>query len=104
MLLRMESGAAITCEMGYPGSPHEGDSFPQTYAFIEGERGSVSLAREYRIRVVDKSGTHDYSAVPEHYPWADSTYDVVHSSIVPAPARSAGRASWGQAGRDDRGR
>ena len=83
LLLRMQSAAVITCEMGYPGSPHEDDSFPETYIFIEGDRGSVSLSRNYRIRIVDRNGVEDQHARPPHYPWADAAYDVVHSSIVP---------------------
>lgn len=83
VMLRMQSGATVVCEMGYPGAPHEDDSFPQTYIFVEGDRGSVSLSRDYRIRVVDASGMSERRAVPHHYAWADPAYDVVHSSIVP---------------------
>ena len=83
VMLRMQSGATVICEMGYPGSPHEDDSFPQTYIFVEGDRGSVSLSRDSRIRVVDANGMTERRAVPHHYAWADPAYDVVHSSIVP---------------------
>jgi len=83
VMLRMQSGASVVCEMGYPGSPHEDDRFPQTYAFIEGDGGSISLSRDYVIRVVDATGVHEERAVPPHYSWADPAYDVVHSSIVP---------------------
>jgi predicted dehydrogenase len=93
VLLRMVSGATVTCELGYPGSPHENDSFPQTYAFIEGEQGSISLTRDYVIRVVDGNGTHEYRATPKHYPWADPAYDVVHSSIVPCQRNLLGGLS-----------
>lgn len=83
VMLRMRSGMSVICEMGYPGSPHEDDRFPQTYAFIEGTEGSISLQRDFRIRVVTRNGTHDEIATPPHYAWADPAYDIVHSSIVP---------------------
>jgi D-apiose dehydrogenase len=83
VMLRMRSGVSVVYEMGYPGSPHEGDSFPQTYAFVEGVGGSLSLSRDYAIRVVTADGVHEERAVPHHYSWADPAYDVVHSSIVP---------------------
>lgn len=83
VMLRMDSGVSVVCEMGYPGSPHEGDSFPQTYVFIEGDKGSLSLSKDFAIRVADADGVHEEHAVPMHYSWADPKYDVVHSSIVP---------------------
>lgn len=83
VLVRMKSGMVVTCEMGYPGSPHEDDAFPQTFVFVEGSGGSISLSRNYRIRVVDRAGTHDEYAVPQRYSWANPAYDIVHSSIVP---------------------
>ena len=80
--MRMESGAAVTCEMSYA-SRTEHERFPQTYLFAEGEEGSISLGPDYEIRVTTKEGTQSKRATPRHYAWADPAYDLVHASIVP---------------------
>lgn len=86
VMLRIKSGATVVCEMGYPGAPLEHESFPQTSAFVEGNRGSVELAPDYWLRITTAVGTAVERHVPPHYSWADSRYDVVHSSIVPCQA------------------
>jgi predicted dehydrogenase len=90
VMLRMRSGATVICEMGYPGAPLEHDRFPQTFAFVEGNRGSVELAPDYELRVTTSAGTEVERHVPRHYSWADPAYDVVHSSIVPCQANLLG--------------
>jgi len=74
-------GATVVCEMSYA-SRLEGERFPQTFALLEGERGSVELATDYWIRVTTDGGTHARRYPPPRYAWADPAYDVVHSSIV----------------------
>lgn len=39
-----------------PGLP-EHDHFPQTYIFIEGDKGSLQLGPDYWIRVTTREGT-----------------------------------------------
>ncbi len=56
VMLGMKSGATVTCEMSYA-SKVEHDRFPETYVFIEGDRGSVELGPDYWIRVTTKEGT-----------------------------------------------
>jgi predicted dehydrogenase len=86
VMLKMRSGTTVVCEMGYPGIPFEADPFPQTLAFLEGERGSMELRAGYEIRITTRAGTDVVDCAPRHYPWADPAYDVVHSSIVPCQA------------------
>jgi predicted dehydrogenase len=86
VILGMASGATVTCEMGYARSPLEHDRFPQTFAFVEGTDGSVTLGPEYELRIHTAAGTTVEHALPPHYKWADPAYDVVHSSIVPCQA------------------
>jgi len=83
--MRMESGAAVTCEMSYA-SRTEHERFPQTYLFAEGEEGSLALGPNYEIRTTTGSGTESRRCPPPHYPWADPAYDLVHASIVPCNA------------------
>ncbi len=76
----------VTCHMAYAENPQENEAFPQTLAFVEGEKGTIQLCPNFWIRVTTKSGTHSYRAVPPRYAWADPAYDLVHASIVPCQA------------------
>lgn len=84
VMLDMRDGSTVLVEMGYAENHLEIDRFPETFIFVEGEKGSAELAPDYWIRVTTKSGTHARRLPPPRYPWADPAYDVVHSSIVPA--------------------
>jgi len=86
IMLRFASGETVICEMGYPGTPLEVDYFPQTFALIEGERGSIELGPNYSLRVTTAAGTTVTRAAPPFYSWADPAYEVVHASIVPCQA------------------
>jgi D-apiose dehydrogenase len=81
VMLRTGSGATVLCEMGYA-SRTEQERFPETFIFVEAEKGSVELAPDYWIRVTTKAGTHARRCPPPRYPWADPAYDVVHASIA----------------------
>ncbi|MCC6444682.1 MAG: Gfo/Idh/MocA family oxidoreductase [Armatimonadetes bacterium] len=85
VLLHTERGAAVTCEMSYA-SRTEQERFPQTFIFIEGEKGSAELAPDHWVRVTTAEGTHSRRYPPPRYPWADPTYDLVQSSMVPCQA------------------
>ncbi len=60
----------------------ENDKFPETFAFIEGEKGSIELCPDYWIRVTTKGETRSMRIPPKSYPWANPDYLVTHSSIV----------------------
>jgi predicted dehydrogenase len=81
--LHMRSGATVVVELGYPGTPYERDRFPETFAFVEGDRGSTELAGDYWIRTTTAEGTLARRHPPPRYAWADPRYDVVHASGVP---------------------
>jgi predicted dehydrogenase len=83
--MKMESGAAVTCEMSYA-SRTEHERFPQTYLFAEGDEGSLALGPDYEIRTTTKEGTQARRVPPPHFAWADPAYDLVHASIVPCCA------------------
>ena len=86
VLLRFAGGQTLICELGYPGIPLETDHFPQTFALIEGESGSVELGPNYSLRITTAAGTSSEYVKPPHYSWADPAYEVVHASIVPCQA------------------
>ena len=86
VMMRMGSDVSVICNMAYAENYLEHDSFPQTFIFVEGDQGSLELGPNYWIRVTTKAGTLAQRYLPPRYPWADSAYDVVHSSIVPCNA------------------
>src|SRR5262245_26944889 len=83
IMMRMNGCATVLCEMAYAENFLEHDRFPETYFFIEGDKGSIELGPDFWIRVTTKSGTHAKRYPPPRYEWADPAYDVVHASIVP---------------------
>jgi predicted dehydrogenase len=80
------SGATVVCNMAYAENFLEHDRFPQTFIFVEGEKGSVELGPDYSIRVTTAEGTDAKRYPPPRYKWADPAYDVVQASIVPCCA------------------
>ncbi len=84
--LAMEGGADVVCNMAYAGNALERDHFPQTFVFVEGERGSAELGPDYWIRQTTRDGTQASRHPPPRYSWAEQAYDVVQSSIVPCCA------------------
>jgi len=83
VLLTTASGVDLLCELAYAENPLEREVFPQTLAFIEGERGSIELGTDYWLRVTTADGTHARRYPPPRYAWANPAYDVIHASIVP---------------------
>jgi predicted dehydrogenase len=81
VMMRMDSGATVTCNMSYA-SPVEHDRFPETFVFVEGEKGSIELAPDFWLRVTTKAGTQARRYPPPFFAWADARYALVHSSIV----------------------
>ena len=80
----------VVCELAYAENYLEHDCFPQTFIFIEGDKGSLELGPDYWIRLTTAQGTRSRRCPPPRYPWADPAYDVVHSSIVPCNANLLG--------------
>lgn len=76
----------VVCELAYAENHVERECFPQTLIFVEGDRGSIELASNYRLRVTTSAGTFSRRFPPPRYTWADPFYDVVHASIVPCNA------------------
>ena len=91
VLMRMGGqGTTVLCEMAYAGTPLERERFPETFVFIEGEKGSLELGPDYWVRVTTQAGTHAKRHPPPRYAWADPAYDLVQASIVPCNANFLG--------------
>jgi predicted dehydrogenase len=83
-------GTTVVCEIGYAENFLERDRFPETFIFIEGERGSIELAPDFWLRMTTADGTHSRRWPPPRYAWADPAYDLVHASIVSCNANILG--------------
>ncbi len=81
VMLGMESGATVTCEMSYA-SRVEHDRFPETFVLVEGERGSAELAPDFWIRVTTEAGTQARRRPPQFFAWADPRYALVQGAGV----------------------
>jgi predicted dehydrogenase len=79
-------GATVVCNMAYAENFLEHDRFPETFVFVEGEKGSAQLGPDYQVRVTTAEGTDSSRHPPPRYAWADPAYDVVQASIVPCCA------------------
>jgi predicted dehydrogenase len=90
VMLRMGGQTTVLCQMAYAGNYLEREAFPQTFAFVEGERGSIELGQDYWLRVTTQAGTHARRYPPPRYAWADPAYDVVQASMVPCQANLLG--------------
>jgi predicted dehydrogenase len=83
VMLEMKNGTTVIVAMAYAENYLEEECFPQTRIFVEAGMGSLELKPGYQIHVTTQKGTAVESVTPIHFPWADPSYDVVHSSIVP---------------------
>ncbi len=81
VMLGMESGATVTCEMSYA-SRVEHDRFPETYVHVEGERGAAELGPDYWLRVTTEEGTLSRRFPPPFYAWADPRYALAQVAGV----------------------
>jgi predicted dehydrogenase len=82
MVMDMAGKTTVTVNMAYAENFLEHDRFPETYIFVEGEKGSMELGPDYWLRTTTKDGTHARRVPPPRYSWADPAYDVAHASIA----------------------
>lgn len=78
-----EAGTSVVLEIAYAKTPLERERFPQTLAFVEGSLGSIEVADDYWLRVTTKKGTFSRRHAPPRYGWANPSYDLAQSSMVP---------------------
>jgi predicted dehydrogenase len=94
-VMLQQGDLTCTCEMSYA-SRLEHERFPETFILVEGEGGSLELTHDYWLRCTTAQGTSARRWPPKHYPWADPSYDLVHSSIVPCNAHILAHLQSGQ--------
>jgi predicted dehydrogenase len=86
VMMLMGGKTTVTCELGYAENYLEHEYFPETMIFVEGNKGTAEVTKDYWVRVTTESGTQAKRHPPARYPWVDPDYHVVHASIVPCNA------------------
>jgi predicted dehydrogenase len=86
IMLKMQTGATVLVEMAYAENYLERDHYPETFVFVEGDKGSAEIAPDYQVRVTTVGGTRAQRHPPTQYPWALPALAPVHASIVPCQA------------------
>jgi D-apiose dehydrogenase len=82
-MLGMLSGVTVVVALGFAENFLEKDHHPQTYIFVEGDKGSAELGPDYWVRVTTSAGTFSKRNPPPRYPWVDPEYEVTQAGIVP---------------------
>jgi predicted dehydrogenase len=90
VMLNMGGGTTVVVAMGFAENYLEHDHHPQTYIFVEGDKGSAELGPDYWVRVTTADGTNARRHAPPRFPWVDPEYEVAQASIVPCIANIAG--------------
>ena len=88
MMSMGENNITVVCEMSYA-SRTEIERFPETFVYVEGDKGFLELGPDFWIRETTEDGTLAKRHIPPHYDWADPAYDLIHSSIVPTQTNIA---------------
>ncbi|HVO19882.1 MAG TPA: Gfo/Idh/MocA family oxidoreductase [Anaeromyxobacter sp.] len=86
IMVRMRDRTTVVVDLGYPENFIEHENLPETWAFIEGAKGSIELAPDYWLRVTTESGTRSRRIPPPHRPWIDPYYEPSEASGVPCNA------------------
>ena len=76
----MKSGVHVTQELSYA-SKVEHDRFPETFITVE-EKPDLGIGTGLLGKGNHQEGTMAKRVEIPYYPWVDSRYEVVHTSIV----------------------
>jgi len=81
-MMQMKNGMPVYTELSYA-SIVEHDSFSTVFVLVEGEKGSVSLGKNFEIRITTREKTASEIVKFPYYAWADPDYIVNHESGIP---------------------
>jgi predicted dehydrogenase len=81
VLLHTTAGATCVVELSYASRLDE-ELFPQTLVHLEGEQGSATLGRHFRLSVTDEGGTRTTPATPQRLPWMERDREAIQGSVV----------------------
>lgn len=80
-LIGHENGATsiVDCSFYSKLMPHR---FPQTTAWIEGDRGTIDLDEDYKMTVHGPDGRETFSVEPEVPSWGEKPWHVIQDSVI----------------------
>lgn len=80
-LVGHENGATsvVDCSFYSKLTPHR---FPQTTAWIEGDRGTIDLDEDFRITVHGPDGRHSFDLEPPVPAWGGKPWHIIQDSVV----------------------
>ena len=70
--------------------------------YVEGDKGTAEVARDYWIRVTTREGTLAKRYPPVWYPWVDPDYHVSPFQHRPHQRQFSAGAPWRGTGRNNR--
>lgn len=79
--LRHASGAVSICDCSFSTRWHP-DPFPQTFAVIEGDTGTLDLGQDFRLRLHREGRSEDIDAAPTVPPWGAAPWHGIQDSVV----------------------
>jgi D-apiose dehydrogenase len=82
MLKMKKTAETVLIEVGFPETPREREVYPETLIFVEGDRGTAEVTRDFGVRFTTNKGTVAGRYPPKKYPWSDPRRHLVSSSIV----------------------
>jgi D-apiose dehydrogenase len=82
-LFRHDSGAVSLVDCSYA-SKVEPDPFPQTLLKVEGDKGSLELHADYRLRIVADGTATERSVEPNLLPWGAKPWHGLQESVLNA--------------------
>jgi D-apiose dehydrogenase len=81
MMLKMTSGATCLVTASYA-SQWETENFPETTVHLEGNQGTVHLARDYQFKAVHNGEVVNLHAVPEQLAWMRPPGHIIQDSVI----------------------
>ncbi len=81
LLLAHRDGTTCIVDATYA-SRQNPDPFPETLVEIDGDRGTLRLARSYELTVTGPAGTERRRVAPSLLPWAEQPWHGVQESVL----------------------
>ena len=79
-LTRHEGGGVAVCDVSFH-SRHHPEPFPQVWARVEGDLGTVELLADYRLILHREDGRTEENVEPTAPDWAERPWHVVQDSV-----------------------
>ena len=80
-LLKHEGGATTICDCSFQ-SVRRPEPFPETFAEIEGSKGTLLLGPDYSLVLQDEEGAHSIDCAPAVPSWGERPWHCVQDSVI----------------------